>query len=139
MGSDATGGFANGSMTRSAFGDVGTYNPSVFDLTDRFASRHVDVDDGVRQMTDRNGSSVTVFDAGITSSEGPSITFDRDGQGRITAATGPDGETVTYGYDTAGDLTTATDQNGAVYAFDYELSFDGRSIIPDQTRYPSTT
>jgi RHS repeat-associated protein/uncharacterized repeat protein (TIGR01451 family) len=123
VGSDATGGFANGSMTRGGFGDGGVYNPTRFELTDRFGTVYLlDINDGVQEMTDRNGNTVTVTDAGITSSQGPSITFERDGQGRITTATGPDGESVTYSYDAAGDLTTATDQNSAVYGFDYDTS-----------------
>ena len=62
--------------------------------------------------TDRNGNTLTVRPTGITSSLGPSITFHRDAQGRITKVTGPEDEThLTYTYDPAGDLRTVTDPN----------------------------
>ena len=45
-------------------------------------------------VTDANGNTLTFTDAGIASSAGPQVTFDRDPQGRIVAATDPAGKTV---------------------------------------------
>ena len=99
----------NGLIYSGGFGEGPVYDPQRFNLTDRFGTIYLlDVNDGLIEATDRNGNSVTITDDGVFSSQGPSITFARDTEGRIESATGPDGNAVTYTYDPAGDLTGAT-------------------------------
>ncbi|MEG4312216.1 MULTISPECIES: putative Ig domain-containing protein [unclassified Microcoleus] len=60
--------------------------------------------------TDANGNKLTFSDAGIASSSGKSVTFERDVAGRIVGVVDPDGKKVKYEYDAKGDLVAATDQ-----------------------------
>ncbi|AFZ10870.1 RHS repeat-associated core domain protein (plasmid) [Oscillatoria nigro-viridis PCC 7112] len=60
--------------------------------------------------TDANGNKLTFSDAGIASSTGKSVTFERDAAGRIVGVVDPDGKKVKYEYDAKGDLVAATDQ-----------------------------
>jgi RHS repeat-associated protein/uncharacterized repeat protein (TIGR01451 family) len=98
------------------------YNPKQFLLTARDGSKYLlDRDKGLVESTDRHGNTVKVDEHGITSSLGPSITFERDAahHDRITRIIGPDGSAVTYGYDANGDLTQVTDQNHRVTTHNY--------------------
>jgi YD repeat-containing protein len=67
---------------------------------------------GVTQIRDRNGNTVTFGSDGITHSAGKSIVFTRDAQGRITTVTDPLGNVQRYAYDANGDLTSHTDALG---------------------------
>lgn len=71
-------------------------------------------------ITDRNNNKLTFDDAGITSSAGPQIRFERDGQNRIAAAIDPSGKKIKYAYSAAGDLTSVTDRLGNVTQFTYD-------------------
>jgi RHS repeat-associated protein/uncharacterized repeat protein (TIGR01451 family) len=113
--------YSNGDLLGGFFGSGGIYDPQRFRLTDRVGFVYLlDVDEGLMSMTSPDGAILTVSDDGIVSSDGPSITFERDGQGRITSITAPDGAERTYGYDAAGDLRTATDFAGQIATFEYE-------------------
>jgi RHS repeat-associated protein len=70
-------------------------------------------------VADTNGNTLTFTDAAVTSSAGPSVTFSRDPQGRITAVTDPMGNQVHYAYDAKGDLVSVTDRQGNVTQFVY--------------------
>lgn len=59
-------------------------------------------------MQDVAGNLLTVTPAGITSSNGLSVPFVRDTQGRITQITDPLGNKYQYGYDANGNLTSVT-------------------------------
>ena len=102
----------DGNLYAGAFGGGGVYDPTVFVLTDRFGTRYtLEVGVGLLELEDRNGNTLTFSDAGVVSSFGPGIDFNRDAQGRITSVVGPDGATVGYEYDANGDLQYVTDPN----------------------------
>jgi YD repeat-containing protein len=60
--------------------------------------------------TDANGNKLTFSDAGIKSSTGKSVTFERDAAGRIVSVVDPDGKKVKYEYDAKGDLVAVKDR-----------------------------
>jgi RHS repeat-associated protein len=70
--------------------------------------------------TDANGNKLTFSDAGIVSSTGKSVTFERDAQGRIVSVVDPDGKKVKYEYDTKGDLVAVKDREENPTQFKYE-------------------
>ncbi|MDQ6838293.1 MAG: hypothetical protein M3137_08205 [Actinomycetota bacterium] len=97
------------------------FNPQRFTLTTRNGRVLVlDVASGLVSETDPNGNAVTVDGTGLHSTNGQSLTFTRDGQGRITAVTGPAGTTLSYAYSSSGDLVSSTDANGNVIAYHYD-------------------
>jgi len=73
-------------------------------------------------VSDANGNTLTFSDAGITSSTGVGITFQRDPQGRITAIIDPMGNRIQYQYDANGDLVAVTDRTGNTTQFVYLTS-----------------
>ncbi|WP_165228130.1 putative Ig domain-containing protein [Aquisphaera insulae] len=73
----------------------------------------------LRTVADRNGNTLTFTDAGIVSSAGKGVAFERDPQGRITAVVDPMGQKVTYRYDAAGNLVAVTDRADATTQFTY--------------------
>jgi len=70
--------------------------------------------------TDANGNKLTFSDAGIVSSTGKSVTFERDVAGRIVGVVDPDGKKVKYEYDTKGDLVAVKDREENRTQFKYE-------------------
>ncbi|MEG3928593.1 putative Ig domain-containing protein [Microcoleus sp. T3_D1] len=69
--------------------------------------------------TDANGNKLTFSDAGIASSTGKSVTFDRDVAGRIVGVVDPDGKKVKYEYDAKGDLVAVKDRENNATRFVY--------------------
>jgi YD repeat-containing protein len=88
------------------------YQDHVFNYlyTDPSGTRYSIGGDGTLQsIVDRNGNTLTVTAAGISSSTGLSVPFLRDTQGRITQITDTLGNMYSYGYDpSTGDLTSVT-------------------------------
>jgi len=103
----------------------------------------VNLTDGLQRVADANGNALVINSSGVTHSSGKSVTFVRDGSGRITSITDPLGHTTTYTYDANDNLTsredhlgnrvettydangrplTNTDANGFVTAFTYDGS-----------------
>ncbi len=110
----------DGNLYGGLFGSGGLYDPNVFVLTDQAGIKYtLQVGVGLTKVEDRNGNTLTFTANGIQSSTGPGLDFVRDGQGRISSATGPDGAVVTYDYDGAGDLVNVTDPNGVVAELTY--------------------
>ena len=70
--------------------------------------------------TDANGNKLTFSDAGIKSSTGKSVTFERDVAGRIVGVVDPDGKKVKYEYDAKGDLVAVRDRETNRTQFKYE-------------------
>jgi RHS repeat-associated protein len=70
--------------------------------------------------TDANGNKLTFSDAGIASSTGKSVTFERDAQGRIVSVVDPAGKKVKYEYDAKGDLVAVKDREENRTQFKYE-------------------
>lgn len=106
--------------------DFEIYNPSgftyqaddgysyVFSETNPSSLRHT-----LRRITDPNGTSVDLTSDGFTRSDGLSLSFIRDGEGRITKLTDPNGNEVLYEYDANGDLAAVTDPEGNITRFVY--------------------
>ncbi|MEZ2277233.1 MAG: polymorphic toxin-type HINT domain-containing protein [Microcoleus sp.] len=72
--------------------------------------------------TDANGNKLTFSDAGIKSSTGKSVTFERDVVGRIVGVVDPDGKKVQYQYDSKGDLVGVKDRENNTTTFKYEAA-----------------
>jgi choice-of-anchor C domain-containing protein len=96
---------------------------------------------GVKQIRDRSGNTVSFAPGGIIHSAGKSITFARDGQGRITTVTDPMGNAQTYAYDINGDLASHTDAEGrrTSFLYNYEHGLieiqDPRGVRPIRNEY----
>jgi len=96
---------------------------------------------GIESITDTNGNTITFGANGIIHSAGKSVTFTRDGQGRITAITEPMGNTIQYSYDFYGDLVSVTDQEGNTTQFTYNSVhglvdiIDPRGVRPARNEY----
>src|SRR6185312_12249758 len=97
------------------------FNPTVFQLTTAEGFVYViDQTLGATSVTDPNGNQLTINAAGITSSDGKSVAFTRDTQGRITQIADPAGNVLNYSYSGVGDLTTFVDRVGNVTTFSYD-------------------
>ena len=72
-----------------------------------------------RTISDRNGNVLSFTNAGIISSSGQQITFERNPQGQITAAIDPIGMRIEFEYDANGDLVAVTDRENNVTRFEY--------------------
>ena len=79
---------------------------------------------GIRQVLEPNGSTLSYSDAGVVHSQGFSLTFTRDTQGRITDITAPDGTSMTYAYDANGDLERFTDQASQTTNYTYRAGLE---------------
>jgi RHS repeat-associated protein len=87
------------------------YNPTEYRLTTKTGLVYrYSQQQGLLDVTDRNGVKVTYTDAGISSSTGQSITFKRDAQGRIAEIVDPAGKVIKYGYTASGDLVNVIDR-----------------------------
>src|SRR5262249_39080701 len=118
----------------------GLYSPKEFRLTTKDGRvLLLDSTAGLVSETDVFGNALSVSEAGVTSTigpasnptPGPSITFTRDGQGRITDVTGPlTTQHVHYAYYTAvNELQTTTDPNGNVDTYSYDSTTGNLSSV----------
>jgi RHS repeat-associated protein len=99
----------------------GVFAPARFKLTAKDGTVYLlDSATGLVSETDRVGNTVTIDAAGIHSSLGPSITFVRDGSGRISELDKPDGTKILYGYDAAGNLASVTDERNKTVTYHYD-------------------
>jgi len=64
----------------------------------------------LRDVTDRNANRLTFDDAGVHSSTGKEVTFERDETGRITEVIDPMGNAILYRYDVNDDLIEVVDR-----------------------------
>src|SRR3989442_1639230 len=113
------------------FADGNLYSGGVVDDPQRYVltakdgtAYTIDRTTGLVSARDRNGVTLTVSPGGVASSLGPSISFTRDGLGRITQMTGPSGELVRYTYSPAGDLATTIDGAGNTMTYTYDAAHD---------------
>jgi YD repeat-containing protein len=88
----------------------------------------------VNRVGDANGNELTFTDTAIVSNRGVEVTFERDPQGRITAAVDPSGGRIRYEYDAAGDLVAVTDREQNRTRFLYEQP--GRPHFLTEVRDP---
>jgi RHS repeat-associated protein/uncharacterized repeat protein (TIGR01451 family) len=124
------------------YGSIGgstVFDPTRFTLTARDGTVYVlDTGSGLVSETDRNGNTVTVDSAGIHSSLGPSLTFKRDSQNRISELDKPDGSKVTYAYDSAGNLASVTDERGNTGTYQYDANHNLTKTL-DPSGHPLRT
>jgi RHS repeat-associated protein len=98
-----------------------TFNPAYYRYTTPDETKiELGPKTGVTRITDRNGNNVTFGWTGIIHSSGKSVTFARDGQGRITQITDPAGNVQTYAYDGNGDLVSRSSATGDVSSYRYD-------------------
>ncbi|MGH9920642.1 MAG: hypothetical protein ACRD6W_17455, partial [Nitrososphaerales archaeon] len=106
-------------------GSGGIYNPTEFELVARDGTTYVlSTATGLVSETDPDGNSLTVDSSGVTASDGQSLIYTRDSDGRITKITGPSGQTLTYTYSAAGDLASSTDPDGRTTTYSYDSDHD---------------
>jgi RHS repeat-associated protein len=74
------------------------------------------------QVKDLNDNTLTYSDAGIVSSTGKEVKFERDAEGRIKKAIDPQGYEIQYEYDENGDLVKVIDREGNETELFYENS-----------------
>ena len=100
---------------------LNTYDPQLFRYTTADGTQ-IDIHrtEGVKQITDRNGNTLTFGPGGIIHSSGKSVVFTRDVQGRITQITDPLGTAQNYAYDLNGDLVSHTDAAGNTSRYAYD-------------------
>jgi RHS repeat-associated protein len=90
-----------------------SYNPLGYQLFSKDKTRwHYSQFDGLLDVTDRNGNTLTVSEGGITSSSGQQVQFQRDDQRRITRLIDPAGNEIHYSYNAAGELQNVKYPNG---------------------------
>jgi RHS repeat-associated protein len=68
----------------------------------------IGADGTLQSVVDLNGNKLTITAAGITSTTGLSVPFQRDAQGRITQITDTANNNYLYTYDTSGNLSSVT-------------------------------
>lgn len=99
------------------------YEPTTFTLTtEENYVYQLDKNFGIRSVKDPSGNTLTYGPNGIVHSGGQSVSFQRDGQGRITRITDPNGKALEYGYNANGDLATVIDRNGETARHRYNRS-----------------
>lgn len=104
----------------------------------------LDLQDGVTQIQDTSGNALSITPQGITHTSGRTVTFQRDGQGRISAITDPEGKGLAYVYDTAGDLVEVRDRNGNATKYTYDARHllrdfeDALGVTPVRNEYDET-
>ena len=110
--------YSDNSLYRSS--DMSIFAPEHFLLTRADGIKYYfTLKDGLYKIEDTYGRNITVTNEGITYSEGGSITFNRDANGKITSIT--DGNsTVKYYYDSNGNLTRVNDIGGYNTTFTYD-------------------
>ena len=100
--------------------DMKLFDPQYFLLTRPDGMKYYfTIDFGLYKIEDTYGRTITLSINGIEYSEGGSIAFNRDGEGRITSIS--DGNsTVTYTYNSNGDLISVNDIGGYDTSFAYD-------------------
>ncbi|MFP4334774.1 MAG: putative Ig domain-containing protein [Wenzhouxiangella sp.] len=102
------------------------YNPSVYELeTPDKVVYVISETEGLVEIRNALGDTLTINDDGIQSSTGVSIDYVRDSQGRVAEVQVPPAEAgeppgrILYGYDAIGNLHTVTDLGGGLTTFEY--------------------
>ena len=110
-------------------------NPDIFNsftfrlTTAEGVSYVINQQTGVSSVSDTYGNTLTINANGVIHSSGKSITFTRDGLGRITQITDPNGNPQTYTYDANGDLVTFTDRENNATTFTYNSDHHLLTIV----------
>ena len=109
------------------FGTGEAYNPASPDfggsylLTTKDGLAYtIDAETGkLTAASDANNNTLEFSDAGVISSNGTSIIFERDPRGRIAAIVDPMGNSVHYSYSATDDLVAVTDRTNETTKFVY--------------------
>ncbi|HEX7183230.1 MAG TPA: RHS repeat-associated core domain-containing protein [Thermoanaerobaculia bacterium] len=118
---EMTNGGAPGPCELTSYRTFTAINPRLFRLTTEDGIEYViHQRDGLQSIKDLNGNTITINANGLIHSLGKSVTFVRDGQGRIAKITDPAGNAMTYAYDANGDLRSFTDREGNTTTFAYD-------------------
>jgi RHS repeat-associated protein len=89
------------------------YNPQGYQVFGKDQTRwHYSQANGLLDVTDRRGNTLTVTPGGISSSSGQQVLFQRDMQGRITCVIDAAGNKIVYNYNAAGELAHVEYPNG---------------------------
>jgi len=116
-------------------------NGSVFDITQS---------GGVQWIKDTNGNTLTFQRdgsgrlTGITSSSGKSTLIVRGPNGLISSIGDPNGNNIKYGQDASGNLTSVTDRADSTTTFDYDPTHyltaihDPRGLLPIRNYYDAS-
>jgi RHS repeat-associated protein/uncharacterized repeat protein (TIGR01451 family) len=127
------------------------YNPTRFRLTTRDGRILVlDVNRGLVSERDPSGNALTIDTGGVHSTlgpasspiPGPSITFQRDGQGRITDIFGPlPNQHLRYSYFSSGlnELETFVDATGNSHSYRYDATTGNLALESDANNQPVET
>lgn len=120
--------------------DLGTfaiYNPTDVRLTTLDGREYdLNLSSGVERIGDSNGNSLFISPTGVVHSSGTSVSFTRDGQGRITAIRDPASNPISYAYDTNGDLSTVTDRRANASSYVYGSGHYLNQIIDAEGNSP---
>jgi RHS repeat-associated protein len=73
----------------------------------------------ITTVSDPNNNTLTFSDAGVVSTIGTTVAFERDPEGRISAIVDPMGQRISYQYDANGNLVAVTDRTGNTTQFVY--------------------
>ncbi|GAB4190199.1 MAG: hypothetical protein Tsb002_17950 [Wenzhouxiangellaceae bacterium] len=73
----------------------------------------------INRVIEPNGNSLTYTQNGIEHSQGFSLQFVRDADGRITEIIAPDGSLLSYGYDVDGNLISSADPTNHTTQYTY--------------------
>jgi RHS repeat-associated protein len=137
-----TDGVSPGPAELVSYDTLAPINPVLFRLTIEDGTQYViHHRTGVQSIREPNGDTLTFTAAGILHSRGKSVSFVRDGQGRITRITDPNGNVRTYSYDAAGGIVDAGQVAGNATSFSYNGSHgllsivDPRGIAPARNEY----
>ncbi len=85
------------------------YQPQTYTYTDPYGRVYtIAANGGLKSIQDLGGNTITVTPTGISSSNGLSVPFVRDGLGRVTQITDTLGNNYLYGYDGNGNLASVT-------------------------------
>ena len=106
------------------------YDPNAYTLTTQEGYVYqLNQDFGITEVLDPNGNTLTYTSDGIFHSDGKSVLFHRNGEGRITALIDSAGNQRDYVYNSAGDLLDATDALGNTTQYTYNRSHGLLSIV----------
>jgi RHS repeat-associated protein/uncharacterized repeat protein (TIGR01451 family) len=132
-----TDGVSPGPAELVGYDTLAPINPVLFRLTIEDGTEYViHQRNGLQSIREPRGSTITFGPEGIIHSYGKSVTFVRDGQGRITRITDPAGGSRRYEYDSAGDLIAHTDAVGQTTRFVYNGSHGLLDVIDPLGRRP---
>jgi YD repeat-containing protein len=82
------------------------YNPLGYQMFSKDQTQwHYNQYEGLKDVRDRNGNTLTVTANGITSSSGQQVQFQRDAQGRIVRLIDAEGTEIAYSYNAEGELS----------------------------------